>query len=435
MATSNRKKHGRRPIPVAPSRPAAYVSLVGASLPRGDGHWYNTYMAAQVFEDLVQYVGFDERDASNLVALRPHVQPHIPHIVDQFYKMVSSTEGTRAVISDEEQLGRLRGTLSDWMTELFCGRYDHEYYRKRAMIGYVHVRVGLPQRYMIAAMELVSWEFKQAVRGSDVRHPERMLDSLQKLLTIELGVMLENYKDSYAAEIRDSERNTYVEKLTRAEHLAHIGELAASLAHEVKNALAGISGAIQVLERDLPPEHPFNEVREEMLAQIDRVDATVKDLLVYARPKSPELTRTRVGEVLQRGLVLLRGVPAFLDVEVATAGLDSDAQANIDEAQIQQLFSNLMLNAAHASGRPGRIRCELSVEQSTVCVSVEDSGAGMSREVASRAFEPFFTTKARGTGLGLSICKRIVEAHGGTISIRSEVGCGTSVRVELPRAL
>ena len=402
-------------------------------VPRTRAGVYNPEMPQAILEELKQYIGFDDSDARKLSELAAVVKPAFPRIVKRFYELIMANPDTRQVLGDDDKLAeRLRGSMSDWLADLFSGDYGAEYYQKRSRIGHVHVRVRLPQRYMFSAMEVISQELKSAIREAVVKDPEDRIDSLQKLLALEMGIMLDSYRSSYSAQIRWNERSSYEEKLTRAQHLAHIGELAASLAHEIKNPLAGISGAIQVFDHGLPAGHPHKEILAEMLSQIDRLDRTVKDLLVYARPKPPQREPLRIGELFERTLVLLWEAPAMRSIDIRTEGFDSDVTVEADEVQLQQLFTNLVLNAAHACAEKGDIRCSMETSDAAVTIEIADSGIGMPSEVVRRAFEPFFTTKAKGTGLGLSICKRIVETHDGQVEFDSQEGIGTRVRVKLP---
>jgi signal transduction histidine kinase len=162
------------------------------------------------------------------------------------------------------------------------------------------------------------------------------------------------------------------------------------------------------------------------------MDATVRDLLVYARPKPPDRELKAVGAVVQRTLTLLREEPAFAHIDIEREGLDYEIEALIDESQIQQVVTNLLLNAAHACEKGGRISVRVFGENGYTRVEVADTGAGMAPSEVERAFEPFYTTKAKGTGLGLPICKRIIDAHDGRIRIRSREGRGTKVMIDLP---
>lgn len=402
---------------------------------RRGAHGYNRpRMPRAILDDLKSYVHFEDADARLLAAARPHVEPVFPRVVDRFYEEIFKQPETAAILAEDPAVvERLRVSLLDWLRDLFSGRYDDAYYDKRSLIGHAHVRIRLPQHFMFGAIEVVAQELRRTLRRAPLEDRDGALDALNKLLAIETAIMLETYKESYSDHIRRTERDSYEEKLTRAEHLAHIGELAASLAHEIKNPLAGISGAIQVFDQHLAPDHPHKEVLAEMLTQIDRLDRTVRDLLIYARPKPPKRRSVDLGNLFERTLVLLRGAPVFRGVQVNTVGFDAGVTAQVDEGQLQQVLANLVLNAGQACRpRGGSIECVVKLVDSAPGIEVADTGVGMSAESLKRAFEPFFTTRTRGTGLGLSICRRIVEAHGGTISIESRLGAGTRVTIALP---
>jgi signal transduction histidine kinase len=232
--------------------------------------------------------------------------------------------------------------------------------------------------------------------------------------------------------VRTEERNMAEEKLTRAEHLAEIGQLAASLAHEIKNPLAGISGAIQVIRDAMAPDDPQRGIIREILGQIDRLDAAVRDLLIYSRPRPPALVPCDLSAILMRVVSFMRDAPALRRVRVRCITAPDLPRVAADEGQITQLIINLLDNAAHASEEKGAVELRLESDGAEVSLRVRDRGQGMEPAVRDRVFEPFYTTKARGTGLGLPICRKIVEAHGGRIELDSQPGAGTEVTVRLP---
>jgi hypothetical protein len=285
---------------------------------------------------------------------------------------------------------------------------------------------------MFTSMNVVRLALVSKIEELALPDAPKRIAALHKILDIELAIMNDTYRQDLAKRIEEIQLARYEQRLSESEHLASVGQLAASLAHEIKNPLAGISGAIQVLGAGLDEDHPHKEIIREALLQIDRLDAAVKDLLVYARPKPPSMGRADLNELLERALILFRQEPAFRDVRVHCEGLNGEHGVDVDEAQMQQLITNLMINAAHACESGGDICCRISRLESSVRIVIEDNGIGMSPQVLARVFEPFFTTKSRGTGLGLPICRRIVEAHGGTIDITSHVGEGTRVTVGIP---
>ena len=284
---------------------------------------------------------------------------------------------------------------------------------------------------MISGMDLIRRELEAQVMEAGVPDAGTKLESLRKLLALELGTMLEAYLQQHTARTRHREREAMEERLTKAEHMAHLGQLAASLAHAIKNPLAGISGAIQIIRGTLPPDGPHRAVVDEMLAQIDRLDATVKDLLIYSRPRAPARVSVDLNELISRVLNLLREEPTLRQIRVRHVRDNELPRIQADERHLEQVIMNLLLNAADASSEGDKVtittRCDGCIR-----MEIADNGIGMTPEVLRRAFEPFHTTKTKGTGLGLSICKQIVDAHGGRINIQSKRYSGTTVVVELP---
>jgi signal transduction histidine kinase len=244
---------------------------------------------------------------------------------------------------------------------------------------------------------------------------------------------------------RDEIELYHRQRLARAERLARLGELAASLAHEIKNPLAGIAGAVQVIAGEMPPADPRKEIMEEILEQVHRLGKTVKELLEFARPPSPAFAPCDIGQVLDRVLILLAEDPTAKTTRIVRAYDAGLPPVEADGKQLGQVFLNLLLNAVQAMPAGGEVTLRTGLyagngadlpdwrpgeEAVEVCVS--DSGAGVPAHLASEIFTPFFSTKPRGVGLGLSICRRIIEDHGGWIGVESMPGQGTTFRVILP---
>lgn len=393
---------------------------------------YHTVMSNPMYQRLKSYIGFCGQDEANLKALKHEVGPILPTVVDRFYEEVTGHDETRNVFVDQAQVDRLRVSFAHWLRGLFCGDYDDAYFEQRTAIGRTHSDINLPQHYMLGAMAIVWEALDQGIRGLEIPESAAKRNSLHKLLMLELAVMLDTYKSSYSAMIRDQERSAVEEKLTRAEHLAQIGQLAATLAHEIKNPLAGISGAIQVIREGMSADDDRIPILGEILTQIDRLDCTVKDLLVYARPTPPVFSTFCLNQVVDRVLRVLEEEPALHDIRIERVGREQANPVSADAAQLEQLVFNLVLNAAQASVAGQLIRVITSREGRWSQLTVQDFGCGMDLATQKRASEPFFSTKAKGTGLGLSICKRIVEAHNGHVRVQSAVGKGTKVIVKLP---
>lgn len=419
-------------------KPSISMGLSSVSVGRGDSgviHQlrYNRGMNGDLFIALQAYVGFTERDRLALGGARSQVLPLLSTVVSKFYETIASDPEAQAILDAEaSRLMRLKGFLEQWLEQLFCSVYDHAYFEHRAKIGRTHVRVDLPQHYMFAAMSVIRRELVRVVDRTELKNKSDVISALHKLLDLELAIMNDTYREDYVDRIQAVERVQFERRLGESEHLATIGQVAASLAHEIKNPLAGISGAIQVLGSELDAGHPHKEIIDEALRQIDRLDAAVKDLLLYARPQNPTVSLCDMSEIVAESMILLRQEPAFQNIRIHYDGLSQKHWVTVDASQLKQVISNIMINAAHACDGDGDIECRLRSKPHVVLLLITDSGPGIKPDVLPRVFEPFFTTKARGTGLGLAICRRIVEAHKGTISIETGATKGTQVSVELP---
>lgn len=222
-------------------------------------------------------------------------------------------------------------------------------------------------------------------------------------------------------------------QLAGAEHLAILGELSAGLAHEIKNPLAGIKGAIDVIRDTMSVEDPHREVLTDVLHEVERIDKIVRDLLSYAKSKPPAHTDIFLHEMAQRALAMVRKSSKNETVIFRLEKMTEVPGFTGDEVQMEQVLLNLLLNAQTAVRTGGTIVIRLSSDQeSMVRLEVEDNGPGIPEELHKKIFQPFFTTRTDGTGLGLATCFRNVEYHGGTIEVRSQPGQGTKFIVTLP---
>jgi PAS domain S-box-containing protein len=229
-----------------------------------------------------------------------------------------------------------------------------------------------------------------------------------------------------------TERRRAEELLRRQEALAQVGQMAAVVAHQVRNPLAGIKGAIQIIGSRLPPKSPDRQVISSILDRIGALNDMTRDLLTYSRPRAPQMAVVRVHTVLRDAATLLRTNPEHSAVSVEISGQEVSIPA--DAELLKDVFLNLFLNAAQAIDSRGMVQVAVQADELHVDVHVRDSGPGIPSEVRDRIFEPFVTTKHQGTGLGLSIVKGQVEAHGGEISLECPPDGGTVVTVSLPKA-
>lgn len=414
-------------------RPQAQVAYGAEDRVTSGALRYDRAMSGELFAQFQRFVDFTTEDKLALAQARQRLRPFLESVVDGFYGSLLQDKEAQAILDAESgRLERLRQYLRLWVDLLFCGEYDQAYFEQRARIGRTHVRVNLPQHLMFFGMSVIRRELVRVISEARLPNADVVTCAVHKLLDLELAVMNDSYREDFVDRTQAVERLQFEQRLGESEHLATIGQVAASLAHEIKNPLAGISGAIQVLGSELSEAHPHKPIIEEALRQIDRLDAAVKDLLLYARPQNPTVARCDLSELVAESMILLRQEPAFQNVRIRCEGLTERHWGIVDPSQVKQIISNILINAAHACEGDGDISCALESDSRVVRLRITDTGPGIKPDVLPRVFEPFFTTKARGTGLGLAICKRIIEAHQGVILIESRPSAGTRVTVEFP---
>jgi PAS domain S-box-containing protein len=233
-------------------------------------------------------------------------------------------------------------------------------------------------------------------------------------------------------------------ELARVEQLARFSELAAGLAHEIKNPLAGIQGAVDILIQRRNQDDPERAVLENVRREVRRIDDTVYALLERARPRGFSFEPASLTDAVQRAVSLARhhaaGVAAATGRQIRVDFIAEAAPVmmTIDAAQIEDAVLNLLINGIEAIDQQGIVTVRLDCDSDTaaqpeVVIEVSDTGRGISAEDLSRIFSPFFTTQPNGTGLGLPAVRRIARAHGGRVEVRSTSGQGSSFTLRLPR--
>jgi hypothetical protein len=232
------------------------------------------------------------------------------------------------------------------------------------------------------------------------------------------------------------------ELIQRADRMASIGELASGIAHEIRNPLAGIQGAIQILAEGFPEDDPRRGVTDEIQKQIYKLERLVKDLLNYARPVPTNYLPTDMNQLVEKVITFFmvqRGKPE--NVEIEKKFFSPLPKIMVDPNSMEQAFLNIILNAQKAMTKGGmftisthalRGRKDDGKEVEEVQIIFEDTGIGIPEENLPKIFHPFFSTRSDGTGLGLSITKDIIEQHGGRIEVESQVNVGTKFIITLP---
>ncbi len=235
-------------------------------------------------------------------------------------------------------------------------------------------------------------------------------------LHLSVGEMTVDGERCFTGILHDLTDRVRMEQLLREQAaLARLGEMAAMLAHEVKNPLAAVRGAVQVIGRRLPPGGREASVIEEIVARVDGLNGLMEELLLFARPPVPRPGPVELPSLLIVTADLLMQDPAFKDIRVDVVGSALPVQADADLLKI--VFLNLLINGAHAMDGRGTLKVSVTPKTAGCEVSISDSGPGIPDNVRDKMFTPFFTTKRRGTGLGLPTAKRIIEAHTGRISV------------------
>jgi two-component system, NtrC family, sensor histidine kinase HydH len=221
------------------------------------------------------------------------------------------------------------------------------------------------------------------------------------------------------------------DQLRRAERLSALGEIAAGLAHELRNPLAGVKGALEILTSRAQPGTLEAEFAELGTKELLRLDGLLTDFLTYARPRAPELREAELRPIIEHVVALLRPDAARAQVSIV-AEFAPASGVLIDAEQMEQVLFNVLLNAVQASPRGSSVRLREDQDGHRVVIDIVDEGPGIPDELLPRIFDPFVTTKRRGTGLGLAVSSRIVAAHGGTIEAKRAEPRGTRMRIGLP---
>ncbi len=230
-------------------------------------------------------------------------------------------------------------------------------------------------------------------------------------------------------EIRSMEEN-----VRRKDRLAAVGRVGAGLAHEIRNPLGAMRGAIQVLESSFPKESVHTELMEIILRESDRLNSIITNFLSYARPKAGNFVETDICESIRETIKLLRHSPDVSEKHFLSTELpDCPVIVMGDATQLKQIFWNLARNAIKAMPEGGEFQIGLkNLSSRRIRITFEDSGKGMTPEQVEQLFEPFSNSTTGGTGLGLSIVYQIVRDHNGIIKVTSSEGDGTTITIELP---
>ena len=380
------------------------------------------------FDEVTDYIGFGSEDSSLLRGFLPVAEPHFERISEHFYERIfQHPKALEVITGGAEQVERLKQSLVTWMRTGLEGPHDAAFCEKRASIGHIHVRIGLPQRYMITAMNVMRQDFRAVAREAhlstkgDETDPylERLTLAIERLCDLELAIMLETYK------IEADDR------LRRRERLATIGQLAASIGHDLRNPLSVIESSLYILRRRVREDSRATRHVERIANQITECDGIITHLLEMARNRPPRREAVRAIDLLDHSISAMR-IPD--DVVIERQGL-ADLELWVDGPLLKQAFVNLLLNSIQAQHQGERYVCvQARTSGEDVNLVFSDRGPGFDEETLPFVFDPLVTTKASGTGLGLALVKSVVERHGGSVDAHNH-GEGATVTLHLPGAL
>lgn len=247
------------------------------------------------------------------------------------------------------------------------------------------------------------------------RHQRRNLERTQQEL-----------EDVYL-ELREN-----IAEMKKAERLSAAGQLAASLAHEIRNPLASISGAAGILQRGTAPAEYLHDSLDIIQKESQRLNKLLTGFLNFAKPRSPRLQGTNLNELLQSVLSLAAHTADKGNIKLSHTTTEAAFEIACDPEQLKQVLLNLVINAIEASPAGSEITLLTTRQGDRAVIEVQDSGSGIPDEALSRIFDPFYTTKTKGTGLGLAISSMIVSQHNGTLSVHRNPQGGATFRVDLP---
>ncbi|MHB1557689.1 MAG: sensor histidine kinase [Isosphaeraceae bacterium] len=373
------------------------------------------------YKELQAYVGWTEEDARRVAATSPLLEPYLHALIEDFYAEIERHPNARKVITGgDEQIARLKGTLTQWIRDLLSGTYNATYVVRRWKVGLRHVEIGLEQVYTNVALSRLRTGLVRALHESwlgasaDLQETVRSLD---RLLDLDLAII----EDAYQAE--------YASRLQRNERLATLGQVAGGVAHELRNPLNVVKTSVYYL---LNARNPTEDKKASHLRRIERnvelADGVITSLSNFARLPLPEMRPMDLESMIRDVLEIN---PPGDGIETTVNCPPGLTRALGDVSQLRIALGNLVRNARDAMAQGGRLEISLSPEGDRVAISVADSGTGMDELELARIMEPLYTTKARGLGLGLAITRSIVEKNQGTIQVESQSGRGSRFTVRL----
>ncbi|MDH5468754.1 MAG: ATP-binding protein, partial [Candidatus Aminicenantes bacterium] len=296
------------------------------------------------------------------------------------------------------------------------------------------------QKMVIATQEIAKGDLSHKVEVNSRDEIGYLADSFNQMTAdlktanqklIGWGRTLEKKVQERTKELREMQAH-----LIQSEKLASLGKLAAGIAHEINNPLGGILIYSHLLLEDTPKESPHLENLKKIVKETSRCKDIVRGLLEFARPKEPEMSWINLNDVVDRSLAIVEGQALFQNIKINKKFASALPKIVADGSQLQQVFMNIIINAAEAMDGKGTLSLSTSLDTDGTHIEakITDTGHGIKEEDKKRLFEPFFSTKevGKGTGLGLAISYSIIQKHLGTIEVESQESKGSTFTIKLP---
>lgn len=378
----------------------------------------------------LSFLQFNQQDEEHLKALAEVFAPHIPDIVDSFYQHLQGFDETASLLTDELITRRLLDVQQRYLERLTEGNYDQQYAAERAQIGHTHNRVGLAPRWYIGTYNLYIHLLIPLICQAYRDEPERIQNAilaLTKVLMLDMQLAIEAY----------IERQQLEAQIIQSERFAAIGQLAARVAHELRNPLSSVELNLDLLADEVA-EGPkidvteANDLLKSIHNEVERLANIVSEYLVFARLPRFEFEQESLNTVVQTFCDFIEPQLEQAQITFSIELAENLPFTLLDAEQIQCVLHNLFQNAIEAMPSGGDFSIKTNVESSRIVLRIADTGVGIPLSDQKRIFDPFFTTKKGGTGLGLSLAGEIIKHHQGTILCRSVVDQGTQFIITFP---
>ena len=382
-----------------------------------------SYIPPEV-EERRRFLALTDEDLERLAGLRDLLGEHAEAVVERFYERLQAFPPVSRLLNEAGDLQHLKKVQRDYIVSLADGRLDQAYLDNRLLIGRAHERIGLQPQWYMGAYGILLDEICPLIgrHFADERdEAAKVCLAMTKIMNLDTQLVLHAY---FGTRQRKA--------VAKSEQLAAVGELAASIAHEVRNPLAGMKGALEVLRHHLSKDPTRAEIAEELLAQIERLENLVRDLLTYARPRPLSRQPVELHPLLDRVVRMVKDEAVEQRIQWRHSYADGMERILADPQQLEQVFLNLMQNAVQAMEEGGSLTLRTRCLNEQAEIAFQDTGKGIAPADMERIFQPFFTTRHRGSGLGLAIVRKIVQRHGGDIQMESRPGEGTTATILLP---